>query len=397
MQSILQRSFFQWGWLLPSVLPLTQVGGRAAYHNLAAIYLLWGLLALYRLDIKWSRAQYTALILQCAMLCSFLGGVLVAQDSLRALEKWASFAGQSLVFPLSLIALQQDRCSPERMAQALGLLGLMTLPALYLRLGFDMAQPGFEPQFDMREDNLPWLAPFILLWVSTLHRFRLTLLILIVLALTGYIIASEGRAALLAFAIAIAVYELLGRGWKTSRAVFSAAAIMLLGLVAHGGRFLRSAEEHDGMDGILTAFTSLRSILWQNALTYPPDSLWWGVGMGNTRYVEEVVRIAELHFGHLHNFVLDAWYETGFIGLGALLLFIGFPLGRLAMVWRRLNHNRRHLAGTYLAAVAALLAAALFSFSYSSKQFALYLPLLLAVLLYLAESVSLDDTHSSPG
>ena len=384
MQLVLQDSFFRWGWLLPIALPLMQVGGRAAYLILAGIYALWGVLAFYRLDFRLNTSHRTALLLYTLLLLSYLISAVFAQDSIKALDKWITFSYQSLVFPFTLVALNRVRDGVTRLGKGLGIMGLAALLAVYVRLGLEISQPGFEAQFDMREDNLPWLAPFIVLWIRSLGPGYTILLFLAGVALIVYIVGSEGRSALLALAVAVAVYELLVNGWKTSRALFSAIIILLLGLLAQGDRFLRSAQNHSGLEGILTAFTSFRSTLWQNAITHPPESLWWGVGMGNTRYFTEVVQIGSLHYAHLHNVFLDTWYETGWIGLGALLLFIGFPLQNLAQAWRYLNSNQRRLAGTYLAAVAALIAASLFSFSYSSRQFAMYLPLMFAALLHLA-------------
>ena len=86
-----------------------------------------------------------------------------------------------------------------------------------------------------------------------------------------------------------------------------------------------------------------------------------------------------VHLGHLHNFLFDAWYETGLVGLTALLTFVTVPLVR---GWRiaRAGGEQGVWAGLFLASAAALLVAGLLSFSYASRQFALYLPMLLAAL-----------------
>ena len=86
---------------------------------------------------------------------------------------------------------------------------------------------------------------------------------------------------------------------------------------------------------------------------------------------------------HLHNFLLDAWYETGLLGLGALLGMLGSVLVRLLLVWRDLSVMQRQQAGIWLAAAAALLSAGLLSFSYTSRQFACYLFLCLGGLSHL--------------
>jgi hypothetical protein len=83
---------------------------------------------------------------------------------------------------------------------------------------------------------------------------------------------------------------------------------------------------------------------------------------------------------HLHNFVLDCWYETGLIGVGALFLWLGVFFARGARRWRVAAPGGRAAAGTLLAGSFAIIAAGLFSFSYLSKPFAVYLPLFLGAL-----------------
>jgi O-antigen ligase len=89
---------------------------------------------------------------------------------------------------------------------------------------------------------------------------------------------------------------------------------------------------------------------------------------------------------HLHNFLLDAWYETGLLGLGVLLALIGTVFGRLAQVWRRLSTGDRQQAGVWLAAAFALITAGLLSFSYTSRQLACYLFLCLGCLCHFGGS-----------
>jgi len=98
----------------------------------------------------------------------------------------------------------------------------------------------------------------------------------------------------------------------------------------------------------------------------------------------EVLRIGDaLTVKHLHNFLFDAWFETGVLGLSAFLALIGTVLVHAIRLWPQLDAGHRRIAAAALAGVSALLAAGLFSFSYTSRQFALYLYLLFAVLLAL--------------
>ncbi|MCB1809242.1 MAG: hypothetical protein KDJ99_30025, partial [Candidatus Competibacteraceae bacterium] len=71
IQPVVQRTFFHYGWLLPTLLPITHAGGRAAYLILAGIYVLWGLAALYRAPVQLNRAFYWAIVLWAVLLCSY--------------------------------------------------------------------------------------------------------------------------------------------------------------------------------------------------------------------------------------------------------------------------------------------------------------------------------------
>jgi teichuronic acid biosynthesis protein TuaE len=100
----------------------------------------------------------------------------------------------------------------------------------------------------------------------------------------------------------------------------------------------------------------------------------------------------QIQVKHLHNFLMDAWYETGLLGLGALLALIGAVFGRLARVWRRLSAEDRQRAGILLAAAMAILTAGLFSFSYTSRYFACYGFACLGGLSYFATPPAVADT-----
>lgn len=99
--------------------------------------------------------------------------------------------------------------------------------------------------------------------------------------------------------------------------------------------------------------------------------------------IDNLAGIGEVTVRHLHNFILDAWYETGILGLSAFLAMLGVVLARVLRTWPGLDQEHRRIAAAALAGVVALLTAGLLSFSYTSKQFALYLYLLLAILLAL--------------
>jgi O-antigen ligase len=95
---------------------------------------------------------------------------------------------------------------------------------------------------------------------------------------------------------------------------------------------------------------------------------------------------AQLQVKHFHNFLIDAWYETGILGAGLLLALAGTVFVRLARIWRRLSVDERQRAGVLLAAALAIIAAGLLSFSYTSRQFACYLFACLGGLIHVGRA-----------
>lgn len=94
---------------------------------------------------------------------------------------------------------------------------------------------------------------------------------------------------------------------------------------------------------------------------------------------------------HLHNFLMDAWYETGLLGVGVLVLLIGLVFARLGCAWRRLSAEDRQRAGVLLAAALAIITAGLLSFGYTSRYFACYGFACLGGLSYFAMSPAAAD------
>jgi O-antigen ligase len=133
----------------------------------------------------------------------------------------------------------------------------------------------------------------------------------------------------------------------------------------------------------MNRFTSYRWELWDNALTHAPDWNIIGCGMGNIRYIDQIVTLSSgSKVAHLHNFILDHWFETGWLGLIAFLTFNISIISAAATRFATMRSEKKMIVGAALAGSGAILLAGLFSFSYNSKQFGVYLMLCLALLLW---------------
>lgn len=372
--SALQQAFFQWGWLLPTVLPLTQLGGRALFNSFVGLYALWGLLAL------WSRRRHLDPAIAWSyliLLTVFLLGVPGAFNPSEAARTWAGFLMQSLTLPLMQVALRESPNQPARLLDAMALFGGLSVVGLLLLLPYHVlgwsGQP-FDPGIQLQEDNLPFLLPFLLygLWCRDGKRWRGAMFGVVTVVL-GYITLAEGRAALLALIVGLTTFCWAVLGWRLRWSGLAAATLLLVAVSANLGPFQKAALDPTRP---VDAFTSGRTILWRQALQHPPERPWLGLGMGNAAYADAILRFElggeQLQVRHLHNVLLDMWYETGLLGLSAFLVLIGVVGARLASAWRRLAIVDRQRAGVLLAAALALATAGLLSFSYTSRYFACY-------------------------
>lgn len=390
----IQEAFFRQGWLLPAVLPLTQLGGRALFNSIAGIYALWGLLSLWS---RRKRLDRTTTLLYLILLGVFLVGIPGSLDPQGALRSWGTFFMQSISLVLMQAALRESPIHPDRLLDAMALFGGITLAGLVLLLpyyAFGWSGQPFDPSIQLQEDSLPFLLPFMLGWVwrQSDGRWRYGTMVGITAITLSYVVLAEGRAALLGLIVGLSVFCWVALGWRLRWSSSLAVLVLVIGILANTTPFQKSDLDPDHP---LDAFTAGRTILWRQALQHPPARPWLGVGIGNGSYAGEVLRfkIGEgwHEVKHLHNFLLDAWYETGLLGLGVLLALIGTVFGRLAQVWRRLSAEDRQRAAILLAAALAILTAGLFSFGYTSRYFTCYGLICLGGLNHFATSSAIAD------
>ncbi len=389
LHNTLQEEFFRRGWLLLAVLPLTQIGGRALFNLVAGFYVAWGVLSLWS---RRDRLDRSTTLLYLALLATALAGVPGSVDPAGGLRVWVQFAAQTSALLLVQAALRESPENLDRLLTAMALFGGITLAGLYLLLPyywFEWSGQPFNPLTQLREDNLPFLLPFLLGWIGRRghRRWRYGAMAGVIAAALGYVTISEGRAALFGLIVGLAVFCWAVLGWRPRWIALLAVLVLAAGIAVNTGPFLKAEldPEHP-----LDAFTAGRTIVWRQALEHPPARPWLGVGIANASHSEELLRFelggAQLQVKHFHNFLIDAWYETGILGAGLLLALAGTVFVRLARIWRRLSVDDRQRAGVLLAAALAIIAAGLLSFSYTSRQFACYLFACLGGLIHVGRA-----------
>lgn len=377
--------FYRWGWLMPAFFPLAQVLGRGAFNTLSGLYFLWALASLRSLPSENSgpRPQRWFIALYGLMLAIWILSLTQAVEPQKGVYDLLRYVQYSLTGLFTLMALQHAPRQLPRLMHALAWGALLVIVVLTLQLPYYLIAVDFNPTRQLHEDNLPWLLPFLLLGLVARPRPRARwLAALAVAAFTFYVALSEGRAALLGLLVALGVFGVLGYRLRLRVVLATALAVLAMGIV-FGQHFFRGVSGAAFDFATLDRFTSGRATIWWQALQSPPDNPWLGVGIGNVVTHTEVLRIGEVTVKHLHNFLLDAWFETGLLGLSAFLALIGAVLAHVFRLWPQLDAEHRRIAAAVLAGIGALLTAGLFSFSYTSRQFALYLFLLFAILLAL--------------
>ena len=385
----LREAFFRQGWLLLAVLPLTQIGGRALFNLVAGLYVVWGLLSLWG---RRDRLDRSTILLYLALLGVALAGVPGSVDPVGGLRVWIQFAAQTSTLLLVQAALRESPENIDRLLAAMALFGGIALASLYLLLPYywlEWSGQPFNPLTQLQEDNLPFLLPFLLGWIWRYgdRRWRYGAMLGVTAAALGYVAISEGRAALFGLIVGLAGFCWAVLAWRPRWVALLAVWVLAVGVAANIGPFLKAELD---LEHPLDAFTAGRTIVWRHALEHPPARPWLGVGIANASHSQELLRFelsgVQVQIKHFHNFLIDAWYETGILGVGLLLALVGTVFVRLARIWRRLPVDDRQRAGILLAAALSIIAAALLSFSYTSRQFACYLFACLGGLIHFGRS-----------
>jgi teichuronic acid biosynthesis protein TuaE len=390
--NLVARSFYERGWLLVAFLPLTQIMGRAVFNVAGSLLLLWGLSGLLafrpRLDRK-------LLGLYVMTLASFTCSAVLASDSAEAFRKLFIFVLYSLLPWLVYSAIRSAK-DIQRLATAFAWSGALSMLLLWIRYAYQFHADSFVPELRMREDNLPFLLPFLLYTIMEHKRFRHRHIAALgaTSVFATYIILSNGRSALLALLLSILVYGFLAIEIRKRVAVLVVIAVVVSAWALRGQHLIRNAQRESDLSSALNIVSSFRIELWQNALNHPPENLWFGSGMGNIPGEVLTVQGATApNLKHLHNFLLDCGYENGIIGLFLTLCMIAYLLALAASSWRHGSPCDRRLLGTLLSAAAAILVGASLSYSYTSKQFAIYL----LTIAFAAVAYQTLDSLAPPG
>lgn len=382
----LREQFFRVGWMLPTLVPVAGMAGRAMGNILFFSYLLWALLALRPRD-WWLpprlRLVYGVLVVLCLL------SVLPAQQPGETLHFWFRWLAYLLVLPITLSVLRQRELDLPSVENLLAFATSAALAIFLYRLSVGLWKG--EP-FTINSMALAYQFPFLLAWLlwrgGLALPVRALFIALAALGMVGLFLAdssTEVLAALVGALVLVAVRSGTGK-WVLVGIVLLVSLVLAVELLPKLAQLQLSDWEQ-----LLDTWSSRRTTMWRRALENPPEHLWLGVGMGNGQFAWPVSSVGVKGF---HNFLFDAWYETGLLGLAALLLFLLMLAGPVVAALRTATDAVRRQSAPWQASVAAILVAASLDHSYASVSFAMLMMFEAAVLWALVGRVPVTSKNS---
>ena len=305
-------------------------------------------------------------------------------DPHSAYGKWAQYAllGSSYFITWRLVH-HMPEFSVERALKMIGIVGLISFAHYAGRYLVLSMSPDFQPELQVHGLVPAYLSPFTLYFLrqTVLGKRGIALSLAYLTSLALLLVFSNSLTEVLTLATALGVMVffvvpnkrlfILALG---AMALLFAALILLFD---PAGAMLDQAKHTDGnWSALLSELSSYRTLLWYQALTMPPPNLWLGVGPGNVGLYPPVVITETYKVGHLHNLVLDSWYEIGVVGLSVYLLFYGAQFRATKPGAGEPSFQQR---GVMYATVAGVFVASMLEQSYRSHHVALFVPFLFAL------------------
>ncbi|MDQ2696630.1 MAG: O-antigen ligase family protein, partial [Pseudomonadota bacterium] len=306
--------------MIPVLLPMLFDVGRALGAIIMVAYLLWGILSLRARDFHGVRALGMLYLL---VLVTFSLGIFGSGHPQQGFAAYLVFAFSTLTLFFTLFCLRAGRFAGD-LAFWFGLSALAALGVFAARLGYHGLQPGFIPATQVNSMNAAALFP--LLYATFCSRFGsgrggIVFLLLGLAAFPLFVFAdSRTEVFMILMGAAAALGFYYRKLWVTLGLGLAAMPVVVATDIFLQGRDWVIAR---GWLAALDSLSSLRLSIWWVPFQYPPENPWVGVGMDNA---QTYIRMASLPVKHMHNFVLEIWYETGWLGFAAFFVFCGLLL-----------------------------------------------------------------------
>lgn len=301
-----------------------------------------------------------------------------------AYGKWAQYAllGTSYFITWALVRTIPE-FSLERAIRMIGIAGLIGFAYYAARFLILSMSPDFHPELQVHGLVPAYLAPFALYFLWQTFKGQpgvvLSLVYLVSLALLLVFSDSLTEVVTLAGALAVLVFFVVPNKRRLMLALGGTAIVFIVLILAFdpAGHVVSQAEHtHEDWFTFLNQLSSFRTQLWYQAITIPPPNQWLGVGPSNVGLYPPVVITETYKVGHLHNLLLDCWYELGVVGLALYVMFYEAQIRPIKADAAKLFSLQY---GVMYAAVAGILVATMLEQSYRSIHAALFVPFLFAL------------------
>jgi O-antigen ligase len=142
---------------------------------------------------------------------------------------------------------------------------------------------------------------------------------------------------------------------------------------------------------VLDRLTSGRAVLWRQAIQHPPENPWVGIGFANKDGKSVVTYIGDEKVKHLHNLLMDCWYEIGYLGLAAFIFWMGYHWWLLLRMSQNGNDVEKKQAAILCASIVAMMVEGMFAVSMNSRMFSVYLCLVFALATFMMAEKSKNN------
>lgn len=372
----LRDAFQKYALVIPALMPMVYSVGRAPGEILLVTYLLWGILSLRLRDF---RDTPLLGILYLAVAISFGLGIIDSLNPARGMKAYLEFSVSLLTVFFTLMCLREDRFRGD-IQRWLGMAALIAIGVFVIRFGYYALQPDFNPAIQVNGMAAATLLPLTYVFFHghfDQGKGNRLFLFLLLIYLPPLLLADSRTEVVMVLAglIVLFGFYLHRLGLLVVLGLIALPLIVLIDAYLWGRIF----NLEQGWFAVLDRFSSIRLSIWKLPFENPPPNPWIGVGMANSGLY---IQAADLPVKHMHNFVLEIWYETGWIGFFTFFSFCAVLLRGLPRAYRSLEGERRLLFSAILGSAVAVIIAAALDKGYTAHLFSIYLMFCMAALFF---------------
>ncbi len=337
--------FMRYILLLPVVVMASYYIGRGMGDSLQLLYILGGLYSLRNMKFQ---EHKRVLWLFAVLLILFSISVFYPDFSLRSLKYWTLYALSGLIMVFTIGAISSDTYKSN--CHMMAWVPVALLFGLAVELGyfyFWLAE--FHPATQINGMVLAALAPLVLLFTYEPRKLQWLLHLMFFVAAAMLLITADSRTEILMLIVSYGLF--FAFYYRKVLAVILILPFAIIVAVVADSYLYNAAILTFSGDWYhwLDQLSSYRLSIWTAALSNPPDHYF--VGVGPSRSMEFLIEVD--YVKHLHNLLVEIWFETGVLGLIAYLSLLYMLLSGMPLVYRSLAGVDRWVYSVFLASGSA--------------------------------------------